>query len=93
MHERVAVEREPAAQARQSIGKVEAGVACARIVARELHRRRHVIEAGKGIPERPERQRHMPLPAEDVITSETELQIFRRLKADLLPEHVWPGRK
>ena len=47
----------------------------------------------KAFQNEPKVMRHMSLAAEDVVAREPELQVLRRLKADLLPEDVRPGGK
>src|ERR1700733_11271020 len=92
MHERVAVERQPAPQIGQPPGKVETGVASARILPGKFDRRRNVIETREGIPERPECKWNVTLAAKNIVTGEAEFHIFRRLKAHLLPKNVRPHR-
>ena len=47
----------------------------------------------KAVPERTEGERHVSLTAKYVVASKSNLQVFGRLEADLLPEHVRPGGK
>ena len=93
MHQRVAVERQPAAHEGQPPGEVEAGMAGARILAGKLDRRRNVIEAGEGIPERSEGNGNVALAAKNIVASKSEFHILCWLKAHLLPKHVRPYRK
>src|ERR1019366_1588979 len=93
VHQRIAVERQPSAQMGQPVGEIEAGVARAGVLARELVYREDVVDAGEAIPKRTESDRYVSLAAKYVVASKSDLEVFGRLKAGLLCEHVRPHGK